>query len=198
MTDIERIVDIVSSTNISSVLSNPLNERVFEDDNCIYYISESDMGITLVEEDIVLDYIYLAMMKFNINKQLVTLFCIPDLDVSYYESENIKIISYDGIKYVSEVYNNTMRIEDNLIKSCIMQPDLSDTIYRYIDASIDEFKDIELFIKILKLYKLYIDFESLLSNEDNDLIDIEGEYRIALIRFIKDNNILDMKEKVEL
>ena len=198
MTDIERIVDIVSSTNISSALRNPLNGRVFEDDNCVYYISESDMGITLVEEDIVLDYIYLAMMKFNINKQLVTLFCITDSDVSYYESVDIKIISHDGIKYVSEVYNNTMRIEDNLIKTCIMQPDLSDTIYRYIDASIDEFKDIELFIKILKLYKLYIDFESLLSNEDNDLINIEGEYRIALIRFIKDNNILDVEEKVEL
>ena len=138
------------------------------------------------------------MMKFNINKQLVTLFCIPDLDVSYYESEDIKIISHDGIKYVSEVYNNTLYIEDNLIKSCIMQPDLSDTIYRYIDASIDEFKDIELFIKILKLYKLYIDFELLLSNEDNDLIDIKGEYRTALIRFIKDNNILDIEEEMGL
>ena len=200
MTDCEKIIDLIGSTYIVSLFHDSLNKKMFEDDNYIYYTSENKLYTTFLFENIILDYIYLAMMKFNINKQLVILFPVQGFsDASYYKEHGVEIVSHNDIDYTLKVYDNyVIHVNDNSIESRALRLDFPTTLRRYISASIDEFKDVELFIKVLKLYKPYIDFKLLLSDEGIDLTYIEGEYKTALIRFIKDNNIIDIEEDIEL
>ena len=202
MTDnVKKIIDLIGSTYIVSLFHDSLNKKMFEDDNYIYYTSENKLYTTFIFENIILDYIYLAMMKFNINKQLAILFPVQGFsDASYYKEHGVKIVSHNDIDYILKVYDNyVIHVDDNSIESRALRLDLPTTLRRYIGASIDEFKDVELFIKVLKLYKSYIDFKLLLSDEGIDLTYIEGEYKSALIRFIKDNNIIiDMEDDIKL
>lgn len=200
MTDIEKIIDLIGSTYIVSLFHDSLNNKMFEDDNYIYYISENELYTTFIYEAIILDYIYLAMMKFNINKQLAILLPVKDTDVPYYKEKGAGIVSHNDIDYILRVYDNyVINVNDNSIESRALRLNLPTTLRRYIGASIDEFKDVELFIKVLTLYKPYIDFKLLLSDEGIDFTYIEGEYKTALIRFIKDNNIIiDTEDDMKL